>query len=256
MHPKEDQYPDLPDETEFDEPDMPDGQVPEPEPPGGVQDPDAPLGGADDARALALFAQPVAPRNAPEAITWYAGQHTNPAQDYHALCLQFSRLGRDIPAQQPYAYAGWLAVDDDSKHVGGNPDDAPLGAFLFFKGVPLFGHIMPGTRDFPSGRGGAWSNDLVRDGQIDKVLRTAPVTRWGQRYLGWTSELNGYDLQVGKVAPPKPKDTHPYKALERAAHNIGVALDTAKAEHDAADVEKLRALIKRTEVLSHKLKHS
>jgi hypothetical protein len=248
---------DLPDESQYEEPELPDGVVPQPEPPDGLQDPDAPLDEADDDRALAFLTALVAPRNAPEAIAWYAGQHEHPDKDYLALCLQFSRLGRGIPPQQPYAYAAWLAIDPDGKQVGGRPEDAPLGSFLFFKGPSsIFGHIMPKTRPFESHRAAAWSNDLVRAGKIDKVSVRGPIDRWGQSYLGHSWELHGYDMQVGKLTKPKPKDDKPYVMLERAAHNIGVSLDTARGEHDKDDVEKIRALLRRTERLAHKLKHS
>lgn len=243
----------MPNQPEIlDDPDLqhprPTAYIPEPAY-GGSQDPDA----LDDTRVLSLITSTlVAGRTGFQACVWARGQSEQPDQDYEGLCGVFTRSALDIPPRDPSAIAMWFGADPESRHPASNADDAPHGhPFVWAGGSKGFGHIDLPAWPFPDGNPGAWSNDLVRTGGIDKVDRNAPQTVWGQTPKGWLDELNGYDLRTGK-----PKDSKPYLALERAAHNIGVALDTAEHEHDAHDIDVLTRQLHRLERLSHTLKHS
>ena len=217
---------------------------------GDNQDPAA--ASATNLLASLTGAPKVAGRTALEACVWARGQSERPSQSWLGLCLAFVHEALDIPALFPTAIAAWWGADPDSRHPDTNADDAIHGhPFVWAGGSKGFGHIDLPAWAFPGGRPGAWSNDLVREGQIDKVDRNAPQTVWGQRPKGWLDELNGYDLQTGK-----PKQNKPYLALEAAIHNIGTALDTAEHQHDTHDIKVLTAEMHRLQRLAHTLKHA
>jgi hypothetical protein len=176
--------------------------------------------------------------------------------DWEGACQGFVRSAYDIGALFGSAWAQWNGADPEDRHVGGSPDDAPLGAALCFKGSGVNGHIDLAAKHFKSGRTAAWSNDLVRNGQIDKVPRTAPVGAWGQRYLGWLSAVNDVDLPLSHGGKAKPKQTKRYVAVESAMRNLEASLRTAKAQHDTADVTALEREVERLHGLYTKLRHA
>ena len=157
----------------------------------------------------------------------------------------FVRMSYDIPPLFGTAYAQWLGADAEDRHPGGDPHDAPLGSALCYKGSSAAGHIMLAARKFTSGTGAAWSNDMVQYGEIDKVSRTSPVTSWNQRYLGYLTAVNDYDLRLKTSQPPVPKQTKRYLGIKTAIHHLESALDTAKTQHDKSDVEELQKEIAR-----------
>lgn len=216
---------------------------------GSSQDPEA----LDDARVLSLITQAhVAGRGPLEAARYAANQSVHPSQNWAGLCGMFTRSCLDIPARDPSAVAMFWGADPDSRHRTTDADDAPEGhPFCWAGGSEGFGHIDLPAWPFPSGNPGAWSNDLVTVGRINKVDRNAPTFTWHQKPLGYLDELNGYDLKTRK-----PKDSKPYKGLQRSINNKEHALETAKAEHDAHDVKVLKASIARDKRLYEKLRHS
>jgi hypothetical protein len=190
------------------------------------------------------------------ALAFERGQHADATQSWLNLCQSLCRHAYQLPALYGSAYAQWLGLDPEDRHVGGTPDDAPLGAPLFFKGTSAAGHVMNKRRPFKSGATSAWSNDLVRAGGVDAVLATAPETHWGQKYLGYGRALNGYDLQLGTNKPPAPKQTKRYKAIGLAIDRLGDSLATAQKNHDAADVKALNAEIKRLEAMYARMRRA
>ena len=176
------------------------------------------------------------PRTFEQALAFARAESAHRSQDWHGYCQKFVRSAYNIPSLFGSAWAQWLGADDEDKHPGGDPADAPLGSALCYKGSSPFGHIDLAAREI-----GAWSNDLVRDGYIDWVPRTAPVTKWGQKYLGYLTAVNDYDLQLKKDAPPKPKQTKRYTAIDKAVQKLEVSLATARAQKDHADVAALAA---------------
>lgn len=174
------------------------------------------------------------------------------------LCLGFVRSAWDVRPMFGSAFAAWMGADPADRHPGGRPEDAPVGAALCFKGSNPAGHIDLAAWPFRNGVAAAFSNDLVRLGHIDKVRRDAPVTHWGQRYLGWLSAVNDVDLPLGghPTAKAKPKQTKRYAALATAMKNIETSLGTAKREHDAADVKLLEDEYQRLHGLWVRLRRS
>ena len=130
---------------------------------------------------------------------WHSGRAI-----WRGLCQKFCRTAAGAGGGNASAWDQWKNMPAAHKHPGGHPDDAPEGSALFFKGSAPYGHVMLAKRAFPSGRKSAWSNDLVRSGAIDPVLRTDPTTHWGQGYLGYGTQLNGVNLDVNRPANHEP----------------------------------------------------
>jgi hypothetical protein len=194
------------------------------------------------------------PNGPGQALLAAMHEHDHPSQNWKAYCQKFCRKVYEVPPLFSSAYTQWLGADPEDKHVGGHPDAAPVGALLCYKGSGKYGHIMVAANPFKSGTAGAWSNDLVRTGKIDKVSRTAPTTHWNQKYLGYLTAINHYDIAKLK-AKPKPKQ-RPYAAIYTSIEHMENALATAIRQHDVADQKVLRAEIARLKDLHTKLRRN
>lgn len=198
----------------------------------------------------------VSPNDFRQALIFAQAQHAHPTQSWEGMCQSFVRKSYGLPGLFGTAYAQWLGVDDEDKHIGGNPDDAPIGSALCFKGSNPDGHIDLAARPFHDHDGGAWSNDLVTYGHIDKVLRSAPETHWGQKYLGYLTAVNGYDLQLKVDKPAVPKHDKRYKAIEAAIESMEHALARAQKEHDTAETSMFEKEISDLKALYSKARHA
>lgn len=197
------------------------------------------------------------PHTLRESFAFAHSQAVNPTQDWTGYCQMFVRSCWGIPALFGSAWAQWLGADDEDKHIGGDIHDAPVGSALCFKGSSPFGHIDHAAPEFKNGNCGAWSNDLVTYGHIDKVLREAPTTEWGQKYLGYLTAVNDYDLQLKKAAPPKPKQDKRYKSIEKAINRLeDHALKQARQDKDFSDVKQIQREIKDLKALYAKIRHA
>lgn len=182
----------------------------------------------------------LAPRTRDEALAYAANEWAHGQPRWLNLCQMFVRSAWGLPPLFGSAWAQWQGADKADKHEGGDPADAPLGSALCYKGSSVFGHIVVAARPFKDETPAAWSNCLVRHGYIDKAARTAPVTRWGQRYLGYLTAVNGYDLQLGRPeAEPVAKEPRRYGAVVKAGDSIAAALATARRRGDEDDITVL-----------------
>lgn len=195
------------------------------------------------------------PRDYAEALDWALAQANHPSQDWTNYCQKFVRSCYDIPALFGSAWAQWEGADPEDRHPGTNPDDAPLGAALCFQGG-TYGHIDLAARPFPTGRSGAWSNDLVVIGRIDKVGRNAPEAAWGHRYVGYLTAVNDYDLQLKEKKPPKPKQDKQYKSIAKAIDRMERGLETAQKNDELNDVARFQEEIKRLRRMYRRLRHA
>lgn len=192
---------------------------------------------------------PDSPRTTAQALEYAQHQHDHATEDWSGMCQRFVRSCYGIPPLFASAWAQWLGADDEDRHKGGDPRNAPTGSALCYKGTGTFGHIMLAARDAY----GAWSNDLKRDGEIDFVARLAPTSQWGQGYLGYLTAVNDYDL---RLPVPKPKETKRYRAVEKAIERIKVARKNARERGDHADVAALGVELDHLHDLYDALRHA
>ena len=196
------------------------------------------------------------PRWPSEALKYAQGQSTHPSRDWAGLCQMFVRSSYALPGGFSSAYLQWLGADPEDKHVGGDPTKAPVGVGLCYKGSGPDGHIMLSSHPFQSGTAAAWSNDLVKHGKINKVSRTAPTTAWGQKYLGYITSINHYDIKFPQSATkPKPQ-TKKYGSILRSIDYLEQSLSTAVAQKDVADQKILKAEIARLDNLYKTLRRA
>jgi hypothetical protein len=126
--------------------------------------------------------------------------------------------------------AWWGAV---KRHPGDrNP---PLGAPMFYEGG-RYGHIVINT-----GQGVMRSTDCRTSGNVSEADQDWPVQNWGQRYLGWSEDLNGVDLPLKleeEEDEMKPEDWIKLRSIvaEEVAANNPDLVD--KVWHEQIEVTK------------------
>lgn len=105
---------------------------------------------------------------------------------WYRKCQRFvANLSGRIASGFPTASDGWAhAVATKAAHPATAPDgqSPPVGAWLYFKDSNPAGHVTVYLGD-----GLAAGTDLPTSGQIGIVAADAPVTKWGQTYLGWVA---------------------------------------------------------------------
>lgn len=121
-------------------------------------------------------------RDVKEVMTWARAQRKDPSRDWTMLCQSFCRQAYGVQAWAPSAISAWGKIPRAYKHVGGKPSQAPRGALLYYA-IGKHGHvaIAAGIKTHDK----CLSNDYVERGQIDYAPRT--FSRWGARYLGWST---------------------------------------------------------------------
>lgn len=180
----------------------------------------------------------LSPRTTSQALDRAQAEWRSRSQNWTGMCQKFTRTVYGVGPGFATARAQFLGCDPEDRHIGGHPEDAPVGSILHFKGGSEgFGHAELAAPDFPDGSDGAWSNDLVKTGYIHKVHRNAPVTRWSHVYTGYCTAINDVDLRM-------PQKSH-YAAIRKAINRLEVARENAKAQSDASDVTVLTAEINR-----------
>jgi len=121
--------------------------------------------------------------------------------DWHRLCLKFVRECWGLPAAEPTAAKAW--ENAKGKHKFTKVRDIPYGAPVFSRrpdaGPNDSGHII---------LAGGWNHRGVR------IFRSVDITvqggvsvctlddlreRWGHEILGWTDDLNGFNLNLPPI---------------------------------------------------------
>jgi len=116
---------------------------------------------------------------------WHIEGKTN----VQGLCLKTCRQAWKLSAKYPSAISAW--DNTPKKNKFSDPMKAPLGATHFWKGGK-FGHVAIQS-DKP---GYVWTTDLPVKDTVGKIYYTGVNDAWGSKYLGWTTQLNGVDLNV------------------------------------------------------------
>lgn len=139
---------------------------------------------------------PRASRSAQQAVAWGRGQHRDRGREWRALCLSFVRQSWGLPGVYPSAKAAWHGARKRHNYTG--VDDIPYGAAVFSDrpGGSTYGHVFLAGGKTRGGKRVFWSNDISISGGISPVTIDAFTRRWGHEILGWTEDLNGYDLNL------------------------------------------------------------
>lgn len=123
-----------------------------------------------------------------------AAQSRNPrAAGWYRRCQEFVRTALGLgpgAGSASEAYAQNKARG--TIHLDRNP---PPNVPVFWDTGNPDGHVA-----LSAGGGQVWSNDIERHGQIDEVPLTEIEQKWGARYLGWGTYLNGTNLPVPGAA--------------------------------------------------------
>jgi hypothetical protein len=124
-----------------------------------------------------------------DAATWMAVAHQSNRRGVKGMCLKTCREAWKISAKYPNAIGAWNNTPARHKHF--DPMKAPQGVTHFWKGGK-HGHVAIAA-DKP---GYIWTTDIPVKDTIGKIYYTGVTDAWGYKYLGWTTQLNGVDLNV------------------------------------------------------------
>jgi hypothetical protein len=104
-------------------------------------------------------------------------------------CLKYVRA-------EAWRIGGLYASAIDAWHgaIKRHPGDrnAPIGAPMFYEGGQ-YGHIVVAVE---TERDRMRSTDMPYSGVVNEGDIDWPVNNWGQKYLGWTEDLNAVDLPL------------------------------------------------------------
>jgi hypothetical protein len=106
----------------------------------------------------------------------------------HATCQN----AWGLPVKYASAIDAWNHVPKAHRHT--DMSKAPIGAPVFFAGG-LYGHVAMQSDQV----GVLISTDAPSAGYIGKVRTDYFTTKWGKELLGWASQYNDIDLQLGKM---------------------------------------------------------
>lgn len=123
------------------------------------------------------------------AVAFAHRESRNASRNWHNDCLAFVRLAWNHPLTgTPHARAAWEKATH--KHTDKN---APAGAPVYWDtpSTSNFDHVA-----ISDGTGHVFSNDIIRDGKIDRVRIDDPVwrTKWGATYRGWSEDYCGVTM--------------------------------------------------------------
>lgn len=132
-------------------------------------------------------------RTVAQALSYAYNQHKSPSRNWGAWCLVFVRSAWGVAALYPSAEKGWYGT----RHRMGT-GTPPAGAPVWWTNG-RHGHVA-----LSAGGGYCWSNDVVTYGRIHKVAISRITRQWGQRYRGWTRDINGVVVLPASTPAPKP----------------------------------------------------
>lgn len=110
--------------------------------------------------------------------------------DLHDRCLWTVCELLATPHGARTARAAWSLVPVAQRHGHLVP---PAGRPVFFQTNNAAWHVTMSDAE----PWWLWSTDILRSGKLDRVPKSLIQRRWGARYLGWTSSLNGFVFPTG-----------------------------------------------------------
>lgn len=165
------------------------------------------------------------------AVNFAKDQVTHPTpppgeSDWYGWCLVFVRKCFNVGALYGSAEKGYFGTD--FKH--GTDSTPPLG-------VPVWwtnggdGHVAISTGD-----GSCFSTDIKRRGKVDKVAISYITRKWGQRYRGWSEDVNG--ARIWRPAAPQRPAVDLSNVADAARHDQYRPQGQGLHEADVKIVEK------------------
>lgn len=109
------------------------------------------------------------------------------------LCLKYVRTWLEIGSKEASAAKAWAAAKN--KHA--KDPNPPAGVPVFWTGGSQgYGHIALSV-----GNGKCRSTDVPGGGKVGTVDIAWITSHWGQKYEGWTEDLNGVTIPYAAKAP-------------------------------------------------------
>jgi hypothetical protein len=144
---------------------------------------------------------PNAPINASEANHTAREIVRSGSTEWHRLCLKFVRTCWGLPKVNDTAREAWENAHD--KHPYKSVETIPYGAPVFSRrpnaGADDAGHVFlaggynkRGVRIFRS-------VDIKIEGGVSPCTIEDIQERWGHEILGWTGDLNGFNLNLPAI---------------------------------------------------------
>jgi len=138
----------------------------------------------------------------PTTLRFCRAQHDDGSDKWYRMCLSLARQARGLPGRYASAWEAWEAADRkhpvDSAQVDWSM--VPRGAPLFYRGGE-YGHVatfIGVTKCGPL----CWSNDAGGHGKVSMVNPLWFEPHWQHYLVGYTADLNGYDLPLRIPDPP------------------------------------------------------
>lgn len=116
---------------------------------------------------------------------WHQGNKSG----VKGMCLKTCRQAWKLRAKYPSAISAW--TNTPKKYKSTNKLIIPVGAPVFWKGG-RFGHVAIQSHK----PGYVWTTDLPIKNRIGLVAIDFVELKWGYKFLGWTTRLNGKDINV------------------------------------------------------------
>lgn len=204
--------------------------------------------------AITAFAVPVQ-RTTGQALDYYARHADSWPFTPDGMCLAICRDARNIPARYPSAKAAQDATPREYRIT--RIRDIRPGMVVFYddpRDSNRFGHVVTVAGRDPSKSPDdlaslvVWTNSVVR-GRVVKVAGDYFPRHWGDPFVFAATWLNGQELRLEEVAPPKPTGlrvdfvdiSHHQKAMKidwDAAAKAGVGLVVHKATEGSTVVDQ------------------
>lgn|SRR5690606_15394077 len=168
-------------------------------------------------------------RNPSQSTNAARNQSKRPSKNWYQLCLNFVMTCLAAkPAGAPSANRGWDMTPKGHKRTSGTP---PKGVPVYWR-TGKYGHVA-----LSDGGGYVWSNDIKRRGKIDRVKISYINSKWGARYLGWTTTYIGQSIPgVGGGSLPSDPNAYPGRSAFKLgqSHPSVTRLDKRLIKHGFA----------------------
>ena len=186
------------------------------------------------------------PRTPHDALAWAHNQCGVPG--WSNYCLSFVRTGYALPGVYASAKDAWNAAK--VRHTIKNFADVPLGAPVFWDSPdsPQYGHVAYANGD---GKNVCTTNSGTGYPVIQPY---ASWVSWGYKPLGWTEDLNGFDVLIsggdsatdnpgGVAVPYVSKTTHATQKLAADSAWTTLKVDDEGSSSFTADPGPFMAVI-------------